>query len=232
MSKRALSFAWWLGAAMLALPPLAAAQATQPACTERVFVGGSFIWTSRPAGRQDYHYVTPMFGGSTYDFGVTAGFMLGQHASVAAEVSWVGSLSGPFNFSHWLRQYAMATESETMIGMLVRYHPMKGRVRVEPLGGLYLAIESIKLTDRRKLSDSVPTIVTPLPDVSETATRLGVGFGFDVAVFLTRALALTGSWRLAYFPDRDIPMESGLTASVGVGKQTYQLAGGLRWTFR
>jgi hypothetical protein len=234
MSKRALRAASWLIVAVLAGPLSVAGQdAAASSHTRRVFVGASLSSTTRPAGEQDYHYITPMFGGTTAGIGGTVGVLLTPRFSAAVEISRLGTLSGPFNFDHFLREYATATETETLVGLLARVHPMKGRVRVEPLGGVFFSFEGIVLTDRRSIGGYPNETVTPLPDASGANVFTGVGGGTDVVADLTPHLAVTVSFRFAYFPHRFTYQSAVLDAkSVGIGNRTFQAGVGLRWTFR
>jgi hypothetical protein len=236
MSIQAPASAWWLGIALLALPANVAAQGTGASTDAgRVYVGASLISTTRPAGQPDYICCTPMFGGTTAGIGGTIGFLIGPHVSFAVEGSWVGTLSGPFGLGHLsFAEHSTATETETMIGLLLRGHPMTSRVRVEPVGGMFMAIESITLTDRQYIQIGYLTrTVSASPDVSTTSLHFGFGAGADVVVDLTRTLAVTGSFRYARFWDRYVqPATMTDGQSVGIGNNTFQVAGGLRWTFR
>ncbi len=97
-----------------------------------------------------------------------------------------------------------------------------------------MAIESITLTDRQSIHYGYPTTtVAPEPDVSATNVHFGFGVGGDVVADLTRTLAVTGSFRYARFWDRYVqPATMTDGESVGIGNNTFQVAGGLRWTFR
>jgi hypothetical protein len=204
----------------------------QPA-SHPVFIGAAAFSTTRPADNSDYHYVTPMLGGTTVGVGGTVGVALGSGLGLATEVTWLGRLSGPFNVDHFIRNYSTATTSEVMLDLLVRFEPGKSRVRVAPVGGLFCTIEHVSLTDRYDPGGYPTYTVTRYPDVSSNNTYLGVGGGVDLVGDLSRRLAITVGVRLAYFPSRlTYPSAGPDGASVGVGRHTYQVGAGLRWTFR
>ncbi len=240
MLKKAISVVGLPLVMSVAWPAVARAQQQGTASdTPRVYVGASVFSTTRPAGQPDYICCTPMFGGTTGGVGGTVGFSMGAHLSFAVEGSWVGGLSGPIASGHYgVAERSTASETETMVGLLVRGHPMKNRVRVEPLGGMFISFETISLTDRQSIqytysNGPVTTTVTPLPDVSATNVHFGLGVGADVVVDLTRSMALTGSFRYARFWDRYVQSPRITNAeSVGVGNDTFQFGAGLRRMFQ
>jgi hypothetical protein len=175
-----------------------------------------------------------MFGGTTPGITGTVGVELASRVSVAGEVSWLGpSLCGPFNFDHFERVYATATDSETLLSVLARVRVMKRRVRLDPVGGLVFSFEHITLTNRRDLGPTPNSPVTPRPDISKTPVSTGLGWGADVVADLSRHLAVTGSLRFVHFVNRHtVPSSVVDGLSVGVGNFRFQAGAGLRWTFR
>jgi hypothetical protein len=232
--KRAFSVAWLVAVAALAWPSAAAAQRQgQSSDTPRAFVSLSVLSTARPPGPQDYHYITPMLGGTTVGVAVSAGYFLTPRFSVGVEVSRPGTLSGPFNFDHMTRDYATATHRETLVGLVARLRVGKGRFHVEPLGTLILAHEDISFTDRRDPGGFPTYQVTPYPDASGSAWDHGFGAGVDAVADVTRRLAVTASFRFSYYPGRYVmPAAVQDGNSVGLGNRTMQAGAGLRWTFR
>jgi hypothetical protein len=232
--KRASFVALWLAVSAFAWPSNAAAQSgRQSSDAPRVFVSLSVLSTNRPPGPQDYHYITPMFGGTTVGVAGSVGFFLTPRFSLGVEVSRPGTLSGPFNFDHFLRDYATAAHRETLVGPVARWHVAKGRFHVEPLGMLIFARESIRFTDRRDPGGYPNYQVIPFPDVSWSARDRGFGAGVDAVADVTRRLAVTASFRFSYYPSRYV-MPAAVEAgnSVGLGNRTMQAGAGLRWTFR
>jgi hypothetical protein len=215
--------------ACLAWPSLATAQ-NRPA---RGYVGLSLLWTNRPAGPKDYHFITPMLGGTTVGVAGTLGIFVSPDRTLSIElgVSRPGTLAGDLKFDHFLRNYATAADAETMFAVSLRLHPPFRPVRFEPLGGLVFGFERIQLTNVINLTDLPNPKITRLPDASQVNVHLGYGGGADLVVDVARRAALTGSFRLACFPGRyDLPMVTEPN-SVGIANWTYQAGAGFRLRF-
>jgi hypothetical protein len=236
LAIRLLPNAIWPLIAALVFPAAASAQSgAKPSHQPRLFIGASVLSNKRPAADQDYHYVTPMFGGTTTGITGTVGVEMTSRVSVAVEASWLGGpLSGPFDFDHFKRVYATATESETVVSLLARVRVMNGRFRLDPVGGLVHSFEHITLTDRRDLGTYQPNApIIPLPDVSGTPSSAGIGWGADAVAELTRHLALTASLRFVHYLNRNtFPAAVVDGQSVGIDNFLFQAGAGLRWTFK
>ena len=221
--------------------PLAAQQAHETRAAQKPgdtppswFVGVSVLSTTRPPGEQDYHFSTPGLGGTTIGVAASFGIFLTPRWSVGLDLSRPGTLTGPFNFDHFERVYATATHNETLVGPTVRWHPMTGRLRLEPLAVVTFAFETVDLTGRAEYSNSlVPLVkVTSLPDVSGSIRHVGYGGGVDVVAEITKNVSVTFSARVSHYAGRWGIPNTDTPGLVGLGKWTNQIGAGLRFTSR
>jgi hypothetical protein len=126
----------------------AAAQQNQPDGQKRsTYLGLSVASATRPAGEPDYHYTSPMLGGTTPDVVGTVGVFLTLRVSVAGEVS-VGSMSGVLVFDHFLYYRDVATYRETLASVVLRFDQTAKRIHLEPMGAVGIAAGSTSFTER------------------------------------------------------------------------------------
>jgi hypothetical protein len=208
-----------LGFALVVTSSPAAAEQNQPDAQKRsMYLELSVASATRPAGESDYHYTSPMLGGTTPDVVGTLGVFLTPRFSVAGEASF-GSVSGVLVFDHFLYYRDVATYHETLVSVAGRLHLTAKRIRLEPMGALGIAAGSTSFTERSGQR----------PDESFGRMSIAVGTGLDVVVPFSRRVAVTGLARLYFVSRNEVSGDPDFT---GISNHTLQFGAGMRWTLR
>jgi hypothetical protein len=216
-----------LAAAFAALAASSVLAQSQPPEHPRGYVDGSVLATTRPAGPADYHYTSPMLGGTTATLALAAGFFASSHFSVGGEVQFVGALSGTQVFNHFIHFSSTVSDSEIYALAVVRVHLLGGPVRLVPLFVIGPAFGHREFTDRLDYS-GYPEQASPQPDASFSRTYLLIGGGAEVTAAVSRRVAFVGSFRLCTVTRDD---DINRADFVGMRNLTVQAGAGLRWTF-
>jgi hypothetical protein len=197
----------------------AAAQPSQPYAQKgSMYLGVSVASATRPPGEPDYHYTSPMLGGTAPEVVGTLGVFLTPRFSVAGEVSF-GSVSGVLVFDHILYYRDVATYRETLATVAGHLHLTAKRIRLEPMGALGIAAGSTSLTERSGQR----------PDASFGRVSVAVGTGLDVVVPFNRLVAVVGLARLHFVSRDEVVSDPDFT---GISNLTLQFGAGMRWTLR
>ncbi len=195
----------------------------------RPYVGVSVLSSTSPPGPDDYHYASPLPGGTTPAIVGTVGIFVGPLISIGAELTF-SSLSAVQTFDHYLYNRSLVTYRETIASFVVRAHPTRGRVSVQPLGGVGFVHGNARFTERLVAERTYPVrILVAAPDESYVSEHFAALVGADIVAAVTPRFAITGSLRGHLVSGRyGSPGNSGF---VGIGDNTFQVGGGVRWTF-
>ncbi len=187
------------------------------------YLGVTVVAATRPAGERDYHYTSPMLGGTAPEVIATAGVHLMPHVSVGGEVSFGKAVSRVLVFNHFLYFSDLVAYRETIASGFVRFHATAGRVTIEPLLAIGLAFGRTSFTQHWDYRDNMAG-----PDQFYNAIHLAWGPGVDVAVRCSPRISVVGSARL--YGVRRTPISE--VGGTGMTNRTYQVGAGLRFTFQ
>lgn len=176
------------------------------------FLGGSILLSSISGTETDplgFGYLRPYFHGSL-DWPAAGalldgGVFIGRHWSIGGELALRRPQSAVIveqiqsGHTEYVELFSKYTDREWLMSGLVRYHALAHRrVGLQPLGGLTLSHSTAALTNRRgtKTTSLFGTLARFEPDVSVSATRLGLGAGADVVFRTSRNMAVCSGARV------------------------------------
>jgi hypothetical protein len=165
---------------------------------------------------------------------INGGGFLARHWSLGGELAFrqprtTTVTSGSFTHSESTAGSAHYANREQLLSIVVRRHS-RGRLGVEPFGGLTMARTTRELTNRRAVYRWPGGSIEQLPaDVSVTEWSRGVLGGVEVAVRADSGLTFVSGVRLHWLPGRQESEYADNHVGLRSPEYVWQIGAGVIW---